>query len=229
MPDGAARSPCRGASVRWREPIELGVAYPDMPVPSANQEHVQEDRDLLDRIRRDEPRAFEDFVARWGDRLYGFGFRVCGEREDAREVVQEVLIQAFRSLKDLEHPEALRSWLYRVATNACLMKRRRKSDVSREMSLEELAPREGEGAGAEIPDPDALPDEKLERIRIQERVRAAIGTLPPAYRIVLVMRDMEGLSTREVGEALGLADTAVKMRLHRARLKVRQILAGGEA
>jgi RNA polymerase sigma-70 factor (ECF subfamily) len=184
-----------------------------------------DDATLLARIRRDEPGAFEAFVSAYGDRIYGFGRRVCGETEDARDVAQDTLLQAYLSLKGLEHPEALRSWLYRVASNACLMKRRKgKFEPARELSLEELAPRPGEGPGIEIPDPGALPDESLERTRLRERVQAAIGDLPPHYRIVLIMRDMEHLSIEETAEALSLPVTTVKMRLHRARLMVRQRL-----
>ena len=184
-----------------------------------------DDATLLARIRRDEPGAFEEFVSAYGDRIYGFGRRVCGETEDARDVAQDTLLKAYLSLKGLEHPEALRSWLYRVASNACLMKRRKgKFEPARELSLEELAPRLGEGTGIEIPDPGALPDESLERTRLRERVQAAIGDLPPHYRIVLVMRDMEHLSIEETAEALSLPVTTVKMRLHRARLMVRQRL-----
>ncbi len=186
---------------------------------------LADDAALLEKIRRDEPGAFDAFVAAYGDRIYGFGRRVCGESEDARDIVQETLLQAYLSLKNLEHPEALRSWLYRVASNACLMKRRKgKYEPTRELSLEELAPRPGEGPGVEIPDPGSLPDEDYERLKVRERVQAAIRDLPAHYRIVLVMRDMEHLSTEETAEALSLPVTTVKMRLHRARLMVRQRL-----
>jgi RNA polymerase sigma-70 factor (ECF subfamily) len=191
---------------------------------------VTDDAMLLEKIRRDEPGAFDAFVAAYGDRIYGFGRRVCGETEDARDVVQDTLLQAYLSLGTLEHPEALRSWLYRVAANACLMKRRKgKYEPARELSLEELAPRPGGGPGIEIPDPGSLPDESLERTRVRERVQAAIRDLPPHYRIVLVMRDMEHLSTEETAEALALPVTTVKMRLHRARLMIRERLLAGLA
>jgi RNA polymerase sigma-70 factor (ECF subfamily) len=184
-----------------------------------------EDAVLLDRIRRRDPGAFDAFVSAYGDRIFGFGLRMCREREDARDVVQETLIQAYRSLGDLTHPEALRSWVYRVAANACLMKRRRgKFDPLRELSLEELAPDPESGVGVEIPDPSSLPDEEAGRRQIQELVRAAVGDLPPHYRIIVVMRDMEQLSTEETARALGLPETTVKMRLHRGRLMVRKAL-----
>ena len=179
----------------------------------------------MDGIRRDAPGAFEAFVERYGDRIYRFGLRMCGHREDAKDVLQDTLIQAYKALKTVEHPEALKSWLYRVAGNACLMMRRKgKYEPDRELSLDDLAPRPDDGPSHEIPDPGDLPDTQAERSQWQGLVQEAIGDLPPNYRIVLVMRDMEGLSTEEVGDALGLETSAVKMRLHRARLKVKQRL-----
>jgi RNA polymerase sigma-70 factor (ECF subfamily) len=189
-----------------------------------------DDATLLARIRDEAPGAFEAFVERFGGRIYAFGVRFCGEREDAKDVLQETLIQAYRSLRNLENPAALSSWLYRVAANACLMKRRKgKFEPEREISLEELRPgAEGVGDPA-IPDPSSLPDEAASRAQTVAMVRRAIGDLPPAYRIVLVMRDMEQLTTQEVAEALGLEISAVKMRLHRARLMVRKALEASYA
>jgi RNA polymerase sigma-70 factor (ECF subfamily) len=187
------------------------------------------DAELLESIHADAPGAFEAFVEAYGDRVYRFGRRMCGDRDDAQDVLQDTLIAAYRALKTVEHPEALRSWIYRVASNACLMMRRRgKHEPERELSLEELMPAGPDGPRAEIPDPAELPDSELARTEVVERVRAAIGDLPPSLRIVLVMRDMEGLSTQEVGEALGIGESAVKMRLHRARLHLRRLLATGD-
>jgi RNA polymerase sigma-70 factor (ECF subfamily) len=180
---------------------------------------------LLEKIHADDPGAFDDLVQKFGDGIYGFGRRMCGEAEDAKDVVQDTLIQAYRSLKDLRNPAALKSWLYRVAANACLMKRRKKKhEPDRELSLDDLAPGDGEVPGTEIPDVTALPDQEAERNEIRRRVRAAIEELPPHYRIVLLLRDMEHFTAREVSEMLGIAETAVKMRLHRARLMVRKRL-----
>jgi len=181
--------------------------------------HADADISLLERIQKNDPAAFDLFVKRYGDRLYGFSMRMCGEREDARDTVQETLLQAFRSLKSLKEPKALRSWLYRVASNACLMRRRKgKFEPERELSLEELMPQEGEEASVEIP------EEKLLRDELRLKVREAIRALPPQYRVVLVLRDMEQLSTREAAEALDLPESTIKIRLHRARLGVRKQL-----
>jgi len=189
-----------------------------------------DDAALLARIREDAPGAFDEFVARFGGRIYAFGMKFCGEREDAKDVLQDTLFQAYRSLRQLEHAEALTSWLYRVAANACLMIRRKgKFEPEREVSLEELLPGPQEDLKHQIPDPSALPDEEAARAETKARVQKAIGDLPAPYRIVLVMRDMEQLTTQEVADALGLEISAVKMRLHRARLMVRKSLAASFA
>ena len=180
---------------------------------------------LLSRIRADLPGAFDEFVARFAGPIYAFGMKFCGEREDARDVLQDTLLQAYRSLRDLEHAEAMTSWLYRVAANACLMKRRKgKFEPERENTLEELLPGPGDDARVQIPDPASLPYDDAVRAETKARVQKAIGDLPAAYRIVLVMRDMEQLKTQEVAAALGLEISAVKMRLHRARLMIRKTL-----
>jgi RNA polymerase sigma-70 factor, ECF subfamily len=193
-------------------------------------EKEQDNAELLSRIRMDAPGAFNEFVARFGGRIYAFGMKFCGEREDAKDVLQDTLLQAYRSLRDLEHAEAMISWLYRVAANACLMKRRKgKFEPEREISLEELLPSSGQDSRIQIPDPTALPHDDAVRAETTARVQKAIGDLPSAYRIVLVMRDMEQLSTQEVADALSLELSAVKMRLHRARLMLRKSLEASYA
>ena len=186
--------------------------------------------ELLSKIRNDEPGAFEAFVDRFGDRIYGFGVRMCGEREDARDVAQDTLLQAYRSLKKLEHPEALRSWVFRVVSNACLMKRRKGNyQTNREVSLEDLMPGENEDFSASIPDPGPGAEDALVLSETRVAVREAIDLLPPHYRMVLMLRDMEQFSTRETAEILDLPESTIKMRLHRARLMVRKELAGEPA
>ncbi len=187
---------------------------------------IESDRRLLESIRRDAPGAFEEFVQRYGSRIYGFGMRVCGEREDARDVAQETLIQAFRTLKSVKEPQALRSWLYRVVSNACLMQRRKgKYEPRQELALEELMPRGREEAEIQIPDARRLPDDELARAEIEQTVHAGIRQLPPQYSMVLMLRDIEQLSTQETAVALDVPESTIKMRLHRARLMLRKVLA----
>lgn len=187
---------------------------------------LEADRRLLEGIRHDDPGAFDEFVRRYGDRIYGFGMRVCGEREDARDVAQDTLLQAFKALKKLEEPKALRSWLYRVVSNACLMRRRKgKYEPTRELALEELMPRDREDAEVQIPDPAVLPEDEVARDEVKNVVHEAIRALPIDYRMVLMLRDIEQLSTKETATALELPVSTVKMRLHRARLMLRRALA----
>ena len=187
---------------------------------------LETDRDLLERIRRDDPGAFEEFVRRYGGRIYGFGMRVCGESEDAKDVAQETLMQAYRSMKDVKEPQALRSWLYRVVSNACLMRRRKgKYEPKQELTLDELMPRGREDAEIQIPDLSSLPDDEVARGEIHTAVHAGIRELAPEYRMVLLLRDIEQLSTRETAEALNINEGTVKMRLHRARSMLRKVLA----
>lgn len=187
---------------------------------------VETDSKLLDSIRRDDPGAFDEFVRRYGGRIYAFGMRVCGESEDAKDVAQDTLIQAFRALKDVKEPRALRSWVFKVVSNACLMRRRRgKYEPERELTLEELMPRGREDAEIQIPDASALPDDEVARAEIQAAVHAGIRELPPDYRMVLLLRDIEQLSTHEAARALDITEGTVKMRLHRARLMLRNVLA----
>src|SRR5512137_2044095 len=122
-------------------------------LPFGVMESPSDNASLLSRIRADAPGAFDEFVTRFGGRIYAFGLKFCGEREDAKDVLQDTLLQAYRSLRELEHPEAMTSWLYRVASNACLMRRRRgKFAPEREISLEELLPGPGDDLRVQIPD-----------------------------------------------------------------------------
>jgi len=153
--------------------------------------------------------------------------RVCGQREDAEDTMQEVLLKSVPHLPKFDSPKALVVWLYKVAKNRCLMSRRRsKFAPNPDLSLEELMPDRKEleqlGNGGSI-NPEAF------AIRSQEagRLRDAIQRLPPQYRIVLVLRDMEGLTDEEVTEITGLRSGTVRVRLHRARLFVRKELMEG--
>jgi RNA polymerase sigma-70 factor, ECF subfamily len=176
--------------------------------------------ELIERLQAKDPQAFAEFMDRFGRRLLGFGMRMCGDREDAREVVQDTLLKTFQSVHELKNREAFAGWLYRIATNACLMKRRKSKFLEEEIPLEDVLPdRTALSQGG--PDWNRLPDEAALDGELQGKIRAAILDLPDTYRSVLVLRDLEGLDTEEVSQALGLSKDVVKMRLHRARAKVR--------
>jgi RNA polymerase sigma-70 factor (ECF subfamily) len=169
--------------------------------------------------------ALEQALALLQSSVYSFSMKVCGQREDAEDTMQEVLVKSVPYLPKFESPKALVVWLYKVAKNRCLMSRRRSKFAPKpDLSLEELMPdrRELERLSAG----DAVNPEKY-AIRSEEagQLRAAIQKLPPHFRIVLVLRDMEGLTDGEVAEITGLRSGTVRVRLHRARLFVRKELA----
>lgn len=181
--------------------------------------------ELIERLQAKDPQAFTEFMDRFGRRLLGFGMRMCGDREDAQEVVQDTLLKTFQSVHELKNREAFAGWLYRIATNACLMKRRRSKFLEEEIPLDDVMPdRAALTQGG--PDWNRLPDEAALDGELQRKIREAILDLPDTYRSVLVLRDLEGLDTEEVSQALGLSKDVVKMRLHRARSKVRNRIEG---
>lgn len=171
-------------------------------------------------------RLYRDHV----DRMYRFAQRLCGSPEDAKDLVQETFLSAYRSLKDFRGESSVSTWLYTIAAHACQrMRRKRKGEPERELSLDALIPTSDGDMPLQVPGNDLSPQERLEYKELRRSLFAAVHQLPKKYRMVLVLRDMEGLSAREVGAVMGLTERAVKSRLHRARLFVRHELGGGPA
>ena len=189
---------------------------------------ADQDRILAEALIAGRPEAFEPFVARFGPLIRNFGRRMCGHRDDADEVLQETLLKAYLSLKDLRDPGALKTWVFRVAANACLrMRRRSPSRPQREIGLEEVLPAlGGDGHAIQIPDWSDVPLERLLRGELRAKIDEAILDLPGDYRIVLLLRDQEGFSTRQAADILGITENLAKVRLHRARLALRKTLEG---
>ena len=172
--------------------------------------------------------AFDAFVNHFRAKVFGYSFLMCGQREDAEEVAQETLLKAFESFAQLREPERVRSWIFRIAKNACLMKRRKSVFApDRELSLEEFIPAsegEGEHRTIQIADWSRLPEEELLNAELRGELRKAIAELPESYRTVVLLRDIEELSTEETAQILDLSTDVVKTRLHRGRLAIRQKL-----
>ncbi len=167
-------------------------------------------------------RLYRDHV----DRVYRFAQRVCGQAEDAKDLVQETFLNAYRGLKQFRGDAQLSTWLYTIATRACLrMRRKRKGAPERELSLEEFIPSSEDEFRLQVPTDGLSPEEALANKQLRRALHQAIQKLPPKYRLVLILRDMEGLSAKEVGSIMGLNERAVKSRLHRARLFVRRELS----
>ena len=172
--------------------------------------------------------AFDRFVESFRSRLFQYSLLVCGQREDAEEVAQDTLLKVFENFDQLREPERVRAWVFRIARNACLMKRRKSVFAPvHELSLDELMPAPGQGDGGrklEIADWSSLPDTQVLRAEMKEVLEDAIRALPEIYKTVLLLRDVEELTTEEAAGILEVSHDVVKTRLHRARLAVRQKL-----
>jgi RNA polymerase sigma-70 factor, ECF subfamily len=168
--------------------------------------------------------SVEQALALLQNTVFSFSMRVCGQREDAEDTMQEVLLKSVPHLPRFDSPKALLVWLYKVAKNRCLMSRRKSRFApAHELSLQELMPDRNE---LEQLTSDGRINPEAFAIRSEEasKLRDAVQKLPPHYRIVLVLRDMEGLTDDEVAEITGVRPGTVRVRLHRARLFVRKEL-----
>jgi len=176
-------------------------------------------------LRQNDPASLERALALLQEAVFSFSMRVCGQREDAEDTMQEVLLKSLPYLPRFNSPQALSVWLYKVAKNRCLMSRRKsKFAPQQHLALDELMPDRREleslaGGNGESPESSALRGERAQWLR------DAILRLPPHYRLVLVLRDMEELSDEEVAKVTGLRAGTVRVRLHRARLYLRNELA----
>jgi RNA polymerase sigma-70 factor (ECF subfamily) len=181
-----------------------------------NQERETE---LARSLLSGEPGAFEAFVEYFRSRIFQYSWWMCGRREDAEEVAQEALLQAFENFGQLREPQRVRSWIFRIARNACLMKRRKSVFApDRELSLEQFLP------ASQIADWSSPPEEELLNRELGDTLRRAIAELPETYRAVVLLRDIEELSTEETAHILDLSTDVVKTRLHRGRLAIRHTL-----
>jgi RNA polymerase sigma-70 factor (ECF subfamily) len=175
-----------------------------------------------------DPEAFGHFVDHFRAKIYHYSWLMCGHREDAEEVAQETLLKVFESVEQLREPDKVKSWVFRIAKNACLMKRRKSIFApARVLSLDELMPtkrQDGNQVQIEIADWSSLPDGKALQSEMKGLLEKAIRELPEMYRSVILLRDMEELSTQEAAQILDVSDDVVKTRLHRARLAIRQTL-----
>jgi RNA polymerase sigma-70 factor, ECF subfamily len=176
-------------------------------------------------LKADDQGSLEKAISLLQHSVFSFSMRVCGHQEDAEDTMQEVLLKAIPYLPKFDNSAALAKWLYKVAKNRCLMSRRRsKFAPKHELSLEALMP-EREELDRLDQSEELGPEDSAIRGERSQRVREAIRSLPPHYRIVLVLRDMEGFTDEEAAEITGLRPGTVRVRLHRARLFVRKELS----
>jgi RNA polymerase sigma-70 factor (ECF subfamily) len=180
---------------------------------------------LVSKAAAGDREAMERLLVRAQEVAYRFSLLVCGHPQDAEDVMQEALLQTYRHVRAIEAPDAFRPWLYTTVRNACLMKRRRRVGEPREfVSIEQGAPERRARAPVDVADASRPADQRMIETWMDGRLREALQKLPPSYRMIVVMREMEGLSTKEVAAVSGISEANVKTRLHRARLMLRRHL-----
>ncbi len=184
-------------------------------VRSNVREPSRDDPGLIDRLRAGDARAFEELVRAYQHRVFSVALRMLGNRAEAEDVAQEVFLRVHRAIGDFRGDAKLSTWLYAIASRLCL---------NRLASGEHRRMRAGEATLMTLPSADAGAAEALERGERDAALQQAIASLPEERRIVVVLRDVEGLSYDEIAHALDLEPGTVRSRLHRARLDLKDKL-----
>lgn len=194
----------------------------------------QNETDLVERLRRQDETALADLSALYGARMFQLAFRYVKNREDAEEVVQDVLLKVFRKIDAFRGDSALSSWIYRITFNTAMSHLRH----TRAMRMAEVPDMPMASGSADEPSPRTydradwshMADEEMLRGQMRDRVLEAVDGLPAIYRAPVILRDFKGLTTEEASTRLRVKDQTLKSRLHRGRLLLRERLsdfAGG--
>ncbi|MGE5674420.1 MAG: RNA polymerase sigma factor [Mycobacterium leprae] len=184
---------------------------------------------LVERAKRGDVQAFEQLIGQYERKVFNIAYRLTGNHEDASDVAQEAFIRAYSSLPDFRGDSSFQTWLMRIVNNACLdeLRKRRRQRMT---SLDEpLAVDDGEmERQLAIANPQDGPEQALERVEVQRVVQESISLLDDEYRIVVIMRDIEGYSYNEIADALAINIGTVKSRLNRARHALKEMLGDRE-
>lgn len=179
---------------------------------------------LLEKLRTGDPFAFAQFVEDNQRQVYNLALRMLNNPQEAEDVLQETFLSAYKALPGFEGRSSLSTWVYRIASNASLMRLRKRHPET--VSVDEpLLVDGGDSLPRQLVDWSILPEDELLSAESRRVMDQAVSELPEALRIVFILRDLEGLSTLETGEIVGLSEGAVKTRLHRARLRLREKLS----
>jgi len=168
--------------------------------------------------------AFDELVNRYEKKIYRLGMNITGNPEDAEDVLQEAFLKAFQHLPEFREDSRFYTWIVRIAVNEALMKLRKRR-TSREVPMEDSEDENGEVLVREFADWKPNPEQQYAQAELDRILQGAVRTLSPGFRTVFYLRDVEGLSTEEAAEMLNLSVGAVKARLFRARLRLREELS----
>ena len=178
------------------------------------------EQQLVERAKNGDTKAFEELMKRTQTNIYNLGLRLLGNKEDAADLMQETYIKAYENLNRFEGRSSFSTWLYRIATNNALMKLRK--EKSKKVSIEELKKFGDKSYKIEISDWSENPSSYFKSAELKELLQKAIDSLPPKYKSVFILHDIEGLPLAEVAQILSLSVPAVKTRVHRSRMYLRE-------
>jgi RNA polymerase sigma-70 factor (ECF subfamily) len=202
---------------RVTKAIRLNPEQKETPRSHEQDEYA----DLVRSAAAGDAEALNRLLMRAQETAWRFSTSVCGHADDAEDAMQEALIKTYRYVGRIRDPAAFRPWLYRTVRNACLMgRRKKKGEPGLLQSLDDVLPAADGAARAEPPHPGKTPEQMADNARLRRRLRKALRTLPAPYRAIVFLREIEGLSTREVAEVMGISEDSVKTRLHRARVQL---------
>ncbi len=182
------------------------------------------ERELYERIRAGDKSACAQCIEMHSPGVYRVALRIVGDPAEAEDVVQETFASAFIHVDNFEWRSGIKTWLYRIASNAALMHLRNRQAIA--FSMDEADPDEAIQAPRQFFDWCCLPEQDFDTREARGQIEAAITGLPESLKTVFVLREMEGLSTEETAETLEISIENVKVRLHRARLALREMLSG---
>ncbi len=186
------------------------IAHPEDARPREEMAYAE----LLRRAQNGDTGAFEEILIRYERLVFHVAYRLLGNPDDAEDAAQEVFLRLYRRIDRIDPHRPLRYWLYRVTARVCATLYRRRQSTVASSPLYPMSD----------PDPHTLPDHVAERAELHRLIYAGLDTLPPQERTAIILRDLEELSTGEVAEILGIAETTVRSHIARARLKLKHFI-----
>jgi RNA polymerase sigma-70 factor, ECF subfamily len=191
---------------------------------NGNIDKVETEGFSLDALHAGDPTEFSRLVDTYSSKIYRLAIKMLNQQQDAEDVLQETFLKAYRGIKSFDGRSKISTWLFRIATNEALMIIRKKHPDT--VSIDEpVETEDGEQEPLQIIDWCCLPEEELLSEETKKKLDAAVQKLPERLKVVFILRDINDLSTHETAEVLGLSDTAVKTRLSRARMRLREELS----
>lgn len=178
------------------------------------------ERELIARLQKRDEAAFEELIRQYEKKVYTLCFRMCGNSEDAEEAAQDAFLALWRGIDRFRQESSLSTWIYRLATNACIDTLRRRKKQSGSVSLDD------EELFVDAVDTSPQPQETVEHRETQKLLQEGLSALPEEYRKVLILREIEGLSYTEIAESASIELGTVKSRISRGRLLLRNFLSG---